>query len=51
MMLKVSAMSNYQAFRWLWRFDPEGRKFWLISFLFTRSELKEDVFINLRDFK
>lgn len=49
-MLTVNQMNRYQAFRWLWRKDPEGRWVWLNAFLFTRADLKEDVRINLRDF-
>jgi hypothetical protein len=48
-MLRVTAMTKYQAFRWLWRFDSEARLFWLKCFLLGH-DLKEDVIINLSDF-
>lgn len=48
-MLRVTAMSKYQAFRWLWRFDSEAKFYWLKCFLLG-SNLKQDVIINLNDF-
>jgi len=48
-MLKVTAMSRWQAFRWLWRKDPEARWLWLMAFI-RGSQLQKDVAINLRDF-
>ena len=48
-MLRVTAMNNYQAFRWLWRFDNKAKWFWLKCFILG-SDLKEDVAINLNDF-
>lgn len=49
-MLKVTSMSSYKAFRWLWRFDPEAKWYWLTRFIMNHN-LKEDVLINLTDFK
>ena len=48
-MLRVTAMTKYQAFRWLWRFDSEARFFWLKCFLLGHN-LKQDVLNNLHDF-
>lgn len=48
-MKTVNSLNRYQAFRWLWRFDPEGRLLWLKAFL-RGCDLREDVAINLRDF-
>ena len=48
-MLRVTAMTKYQAFRWLWRFDSDARFFWLKCFILGH-DLKQDVGINLRDF-
>lgn len=48
-MLRVTAMTNYQAFRWLVRFDSEARFLWIIAFL-SRYDLRQDVQVNLRDF-
>ena len=48
-MLKVTSMSKYQAFRWLWRFDPEARMHWLFCYL-SGSNLVKDVEINLNTF-
>ena len=48
-MLRHTAMSRYQAFRWLWRFDSEAKWFWLWCYV-KNENLKEDVAINLRDF-
>lgn len=48
-MLSVNNMSKYQAFRWLWRNDPEARWYWFRCFL-KGSDLRTDVTINLRDF-
>jgi len=48
-MLRVTAMTRYQAFRWLWRFDSEAKWFWLLCFV-KGADLKEDVWINLRDY-
>jgi len=48
-MKRVTALSNYQSFRWLWRFDSEAKWFWLRCFLQGKS-LQEDVVINLDTF-
>lgn len=48
-MLRVTAMSNYQSFRWLWRFDNEAKWFWLFHYL-CGCNLNQDVIINLNDF-
>ena len=48
-MLRVTAMSRYQAFRWLWRFDNEAKWYWLKCYILG-ANLKEDVAINLNDF-
>lgn len=48
-MLKVTAMSNYQSLRWLLRFDPEAKWFWLKVFL-LRKNLQECVVDNLYTF-
>jgi len=48
-MLKVTAMTRYQSFRWLWRFDSEAKWFWLRCYIMG-ADLQEDVGINLRDF-
>lgn len=48
-MLRVTAMTNYQAFRWLWRFDSEAKFYWLKCFILG-SSLKESVADNLQDF-
>ena len=48
-MLRVTAMSNYQSFRWLWRFDPEAKWFWLKLFLLQKN-LQECVEDNLYTF-
>lgn len=42
-------MSNYQAFRWLWRFDSEAKWFWFLCYL-AKYDLRKDVEINLKDF-
>lgn len=48
-MLRVTSMTKYQSFRWLWRFDAEARFFWLKCFLLGQ-DLKQDVIVNLSDF-
>lgn len=48
-MLRVTSLTNYKAFRWLWRFDSEAKWYWLKCFA-LRKNLKQDVEINLRDF-
>lgn len=48
-MTKWSSLTRYQAFRWLWRKDPEARWHWMRCYL-RGANLQEDVFINLRDF-
>lgn len=48
-MLRVTNMSNYQSFRWLWRFDSEAKWFWLLCFI-KGASLNKDVQINLNDF-
>jgi hypothetical protein len=45
-MLRYTAMSNYQAFRWLLRFDSEAKLFWLWAFL-LQANLSECVGDNL----
>ncbi len=42
-------MTNYQSFRWLWRFDSEAKWFWLKLFL-LRKNLQECVEDNLYTF-
>tara|TARA_R110000823_G_C15952906_1_gene502414 strand:+ start:1630 stop:1848 length:219 start_codon:yes stop_codon:yes gene_type:complete len=48
-MLRVTSLTKYQAFRWLWRFDAEAKWFWFWCFI-KGSDLREDVMINLNDF-
>lgn len=50
MMLRITAMSQCQAFKWLCRNDPEAHIFWLRCYLKSDSDLRLDVFINIRDF-
>lgn len=49
-MTRVTNLTRYKAFRWLWRFDNEAKWFWLHCYLFSKADLKEDVAINLQDF-
>ena len=54
-MLRWTAMSNYQAFRWLWRYDSDAKWFWLITYikmalLRDTEELRGCVGDNLHDF-
>lgn len=46
-MLRYTAMTNYQAFRWLWRFDNEAKWFWFRCFLFSKDKLSKCVGDNL----
>jgi hypothetical protein len=48
-MRKATSLTRYQSFRWLWRFDPEAKWFWLRCYL-KGADLQQDVLINLRDF-
>jgi len=48
-MTRVTALTKYKAFRWLWRFDPEAGGFWLWRFV-CGSNLQRCVEENLRDF-
>lgn len=48
-MKRVTSLSSYKSFRWLWRFDSEAKWFWLSCFL-KGSNLQEDVIINLDTF-
>lgn len=45
-MLRVTAMTDYQALRWLWRHDSEARWFWLGRFIFSNN-LRDAVEDNL----
>lgn len=49
-MTRVTRLSRYKSFRWLWRKDPEARWFWLRAYVFSRANLQECVMDNLRDF-
>lgn len=48
-MLRVTSMTRYQAFRWLWRFDNDAKWFWSLSYL-KGSNLIDDVKQNFSDF-
>jgi len=48
-MLKVTSMTNYQAFRWLWRFDAEAKWFWLFTYI-SGNKLQPCVADNLDTF-
>lgn len=48
-MLRVTSMTNYQSFRWLWRFNHEAKWFWLKLFL-LRENLQGCVADNLYTF-
>lgn len=49
-MKKWNQLTRYQAFRWLWRFDSEAKWYWLRVYLFSKSNLQDDVWQNLKDF-
>lgn len=49
-MLRITAMTQYQAYSWLCRFDPEAEDFWKNHYEKGNCDLREDVFINIRDF-
>ena len=50
-MLRITSMNNYQAFRWLWRFDNEAKWFWLKILLSpSGGNLIEEVKVNFADF-
>lgn len=48
-MKTATSISNYAAFVWLWRNDPEAKWFWFRCFI-TGNKLQQCVVDNLRDF-
>ncbi len=49
LMKNIKTITNWQAFVFLWRHDPEARWFWFKCFI-KFTDLREDVEINLRSF-
>lgn len=49
-MLRITSMTQYQAYMWLCSRDPEAEWFWTDIYLNKNADLREDVFINIRDF-
>lgn len=48
-MKSAMTLSNWAAFVWLWRHDPEAKWFWLCCYI-KHAELQEDVAINYATF-
>lgn len=49
-MLKLTTITKYQAFRWLCKFDPDFKWFWVMRYI-KMHDLRKEVYVNLRDFK